>query len=96
MAFLVCIYFLFRFNFQVFWSIRSIVQIDNTILPKLSVLIYSCSPFSLHCHCSEPQGFPFNLIPSSSCAFNHDAPNFTLCGMRRHIVCISDFAVVLF
>ena len=78
MVFRVCICFLVRFSFQVFWSIRSIEEIDNTILPKLSILIYCYIPFSLQCHSSESHGFSSNLIPSSSCTLNHDVPNLTL------------------
>jgi len=69
----VCICFLFRFNFQVFWSISSIVELCSMILPnfKYMHLMGNCIPLRVFSG-SDPMIFPFYIVPLSFVYINHN------------------------
>jgi hypothetical protein len=71
-------------GFQVFWSIRSIVQLRKTVLPEFH---YLC----LICYCIPLESSPLFSFPPSSIVFmystwSHDALFFEM-PWSRHLYC---------
>jgi len=72
-AFLICISFFFRFNSQVFWSVRLIVLVPDLLPYFLKSLRYQ--------YC-ESHGCLSTLVFSSSCTSSYNAPFFEILWSR--------------
>ena len=76
-AFLICIsFFFFRFNSQVFWSVRSIVLFSDLLSYSLGSLRYQ--------YC-ESHGCLSTVVFSLSCTSSHNALFFEI--LWSHLIC---------